>query len=213
MAARADPPFAGHPGQSTVAVTADGTQIITNGDDAIWDLDPRLCTAIVDSRTCEVNILETRTDSYRPAHTHTHTHARRATAGSLYPPGPCPTLGSTSAGPATSNDAACLGTTNPGSPSGCRTGSTGPPFVPMHSYLAADAIEHAYLLARAEHRVEVVCGGGTGRTGTVIACMAILPDTRRPTRSPDPLPLPAPSRRTSNQRRWISWFATHIGAS
>lgn len=94
-AARADPPFAGHPGPSAVAVTADGTEIITTGDDAIWDLDPRLCAAIVDRRTSDGNILETRTDSYRPA----HARAQRATAGNLCPPGPCPTLGSTRLAP------------------------------------------------------------------------------------------------------------------
>jgi len=41
---RADPPFAGHPGPVlAVAVTPDGTQIITAGDDGIariWDLAP-----------------------------------------------------------------------------------------------------------------------------------------------------------------------------
>jgi hypothetical protein len=44
---------------------------------------------------------------------------------------------------------------------------------PRDDLLAAATIEHAYLLARAGQRVEVACGG-TGRTGTVIACMAIL---------------------------------------
>jgi hypothetical protein len=53
-------------------------------------------------------------------------------------------------------------------------------------------------------------GGGTGRTGTVIACMAILAGhpaadavawTRRHYR---PRAVETPS-----QRRWIGWFATH----
>lgn len=35
-------------------------------------------------------------------------------------------------------------------------------------------IRELHDLARAGHRVEVACGGGVGRTGTVIACLAIL---------------------------------------
>jgi len=81
---------------------------------------------------------------------------------------------------------------------------------PRDDRLAAVTIEHAYLLARAGQRVEVACGGGTGRTGTVIACMAILAGhpaadaiawTRRHYRPP--------AAETTGQRRWIQWFATH----
>jgi protein-tyrosine phosphatase len=39
---------------------------------------------------------------------------------------------------------------------------------------AAEAILHAYERARAGEHVEVGCAGGIGRTGTVLACMAIL---------------------------------------
>jgi hypothetical protein len=39
---------------------------------------------------------------------------------------------------------------------------------------AVQAIEHAFDLARSGKRVEVGCLGGKGRTGTVLACMAIL---------------------------------------
>jgi protein-tyrosine phosphatase len=69
-------------------------------------------------------------------------------------------------------------------------------------------IRHAYLLARSRQRVEVACAGGTGRTGTVIACMAILAGhqaddavnwTRRHYR---PRAVETPG-----QRRWINWFA------
>lgn len=82
---------------------------------------------------------------------------------------------------------------------------------PRDDRLAATGIEHAYLLARAGRRVEVACGGGTGRTGTVISCMAILaghpaPDavawTRRHYR---PRAVETPG-----QRRWIRWFAAHV---
>ncbi|MGH3811551.1 MAG: protein-tyrosine phosphatase family protein [Pseudonocardiaceae bacterium] len=39
------------------------------------------------------------------------------------------------------------------------------------------AVDHIHALhdhARADHRVEVACGAGIGRTGTVIACLAVL---------------------------------------
>jgi Protein-tyrosine phosphatase len=81
---------------------------------------------------------------------------------------------------------------------------------PRHDQLAADLIEHAYLLARAGHRIEIACHGGTGRTGTVIACMAIL--AGHP--AADALTWTRHHYRpraveTPGQRRWISWFATH----
>jgi hypothetical protein len=80
---------------------------------------------------------------------------------------------------------------------------------PRHDELAAATIEHAYLLAPAGQRVEVACGGGTGRTGTVIACMTVLAGltaaeavgwTRRHYRRR--------AVETRGQRRWIDWFAT-----
>lgn len=41
---------------------------------------------------------------------------------------------------------------------------------------AADALREAF--ARSEHeRVELACGGGNGRTGTALACLAILAGT------------------------------------
>lgn len=46
--------------------------------------------------------------------------------------------------------------------------------VPRDPEHAAAAIERAYLRAKAGERVEVTCGGGNGRTGTAVACMAIL---------------------------------------
>ena len=76
---------------------------------------------------------------------------------------------------------------------------------------AAAAIVRAHGLARAGRRVEVACGGGVGRTGTVIACLAVLSgcpadDAVAWTR--------AHYRRraveTPGQRRWVRWFAaTH----
>jgi hypothetical protein len=82
--------------------------------------------------------------------------------------------------------------------------------VPRDGPLAAAAVERAHQLALAGRRVEVACGGGTGRTGTVIACLAILagqpPEdavawTRRHYR---PRAVETPG-----QRRWIRWFAAH----
>ncbi len=85
--------------------------------------------------------------------------------------------------------------------------------VPRDESLAADRIRHAYDLARGGQRVEVACLGGTGRTGTVIACMAVLAGhpadqalvwTRGHYR---PRAVETPG-----QRRWIAWFAAHVAA-
>jgi hypothetical protein len=82
--------------------------------------------------------------------------------------------------------------------------------VPRDDVAAAEAIARAYARARDGQRVEVACDGGTGRTGTVIACMAILAGhpaddalawTRREYR---PRAVETPG-----QRRWIQWFAAH----
>lgn len=80
---------------------------------------------------------------------------------------------------------------------------------PRDREAAAALIRRAYELAREGSRVEVACHGGTGRTGTVIACMAVLAGlpaadavawTRRHYR---PRAVETPG-----QRRWIAWFAT-----
>ncbi|WP_433556166.1 protein-tyrosine phosphatase family protein [Pseudonocardia xinjiangensis] len=86
--------------------------------------------------------------------------------------------------------------------------------VPRDGGAAAAQIEHAYSMARSGERVEVACGGGTGRTGTVIACMAILAGhpvddavgwVRQHYRRH--------AVETRGQRRWITWFATQYLAS
>ena len=46
--------------------------------------------------------------------------------------------------------------------------------VPRDQATADEQIRAAFLRARAGERVEVACIGGHGRTGTVLACMAIL---------------------------------------
>jgi hypothetical protein len=84
---------------------------------------------------------------------------------------------------------------------------------PRDRELAAEQITEAYRLACSGRRVEVACGGGTGRTGTVIACMAVLAGhplddavgwTRRHYR---PRAVETPG-----QRRWITWFAFQRGS-
>ena len=82
---------------------------------------------------------------------------------------------------------------------------------PRDGPAAAAAIVRAYHRARAGTRVEVTCGGGTGRTGTVIACLAVLAghpaaDAVAWTRAhyrPHAVETPG-------QRRWIRWFAAHV---
>jgi hypothetical protein len=75
---------------------------------------------------------------------------------------------------------------------------------------AAAAIRRAYRRAADGERVEVACDGGTGRTGTVIACMAVLAghppeDALAWTRAHyRPRAVETPG-----QRRWIAWFAAH----
>jgi hypothetical protein len=81
---------------------------------------------------------------------------------------------------------------------------------PRDADAAAARIVEAYRRARSGERVEIACTGGTGRTGTVIACMAVLAGhpaedavawTRRHYR---PRAVETPG-----QRRWIAWFAEH----
>ncbi|WP_214405480.1 phosphatase domain-containing protein [Pseudonocardia lacus] len=81
---------------------------------------------------------------------------------------------------------------------------------PRDDRAAAAAITRAYHRAAGGERVEVSCGGGVGRTGTVIACMAIL--AGHP--ADDALAWTRANYRpraveTPGQRRWIGWFAEH----
>jgi len=45
--------------------------------------------------------------------------------------------------------------------------------LPSDPAAAADALREAWARARTE-RVEIACGGGYGRTGTALACLAVL---------------------------------------
>lgn len=80
--------------------------------------------------------------------------------------------------------------------------------LPRDGTAAVRLIKKAYDHARSGTRVEVSCGGGNGRTGTVIACMAVLAGepaenavawTRQHYRRH--------AVETRGQRSWISWFA------
>lgn len=85
--------------------------------------------------------------------------------------------------------------------------------VPRDTAAAVASIRAAHAAAREGRRVEITCGGGTGRTGTAIACMAVLAghpagDAVGWTR--------AHYRRraveTPFQRRWVLRFASIVGA-
>jgi len=84
--------------------------------------------------------------------------------------------------------------------------------VPRDPQAAAASIVGTYERARTGQRVEVACGGGVGRTGTVLACMAVLAGhpaddavawIRRTYRRH--------AVETPGQRRWIRWFAEQAG--
>jgi hypothetical protein len=80
--------------------------------------------------------------------------------------------------------------------------------VPASPETAAQQIHDAYERARRGERVEVGCLGGRGRTGTVLACMAVLAGVpgeeavawvRRHYR-PEAVEV-------SSQVDWVNWFA------
>ncbi|WP_433803516.1 protein-tyrosine phosphatase family protein [Actinomycetospora sp. CA-084318] len=78
---------------------------------------------------------------------------------------------------------------------------------PRHPDEAATAIEALHERAAAE-LVEVACGGGIGRTGTVLACLATL-DGLGPDEAVAWVRAHHHARavETPGQRRWVRWFA------
>lgn len=84
--------------------------------------------------------------------------------------------------------------------------------VPEHPRRAAEQIIDAFGRARSGQRVEIGCIGGKGRTGTVLACMAVLAgvpadDAVAWVRShyhPEAV-------ETSAQAAWVKWFASRVG--
>ncbi len=83
--------------------------------------------------------------------------------------------------------------------------------VPVDAEAAAGSIVAAFRKAQAGQRVEVGCYGGKGRTGTILACMAVLAGVPpadavrwvRGTYSPHAV-------ERERQREWVGWFAAHL---
>lgn len=83
---------------------------------------------------------------------------------------------------------------------------------PRDDVAAAAAVVEAYRAARSGARLEVTCTGGTGRTGTVIACLAVL--AGHP--AADAVAWTRERHRrhaveTPGQRRWLLRFAELVG--
>ena len=80
--------------------------------------------------------------------------------------------------------------------------------LPPDGARAAAQIRAAFARAKSGQVVEVGCLGGLGRTGTVLACMAVLAGVR----SGDAVAWVREHYRpgaveTSEQERWVEWFA------
>jgi protein-tyrosine phosphatase len=85
--------------------------------------------------------------------------------------------------------------------------------LPANPELAAQQIVDAFGRARSGELVEVGCLGGSGRTGTVLACMAVLAGVP----SPDAVAWVRASYRpeaveTADQEAWVRWFAEWVTA-
>lgn len=83
--------------------------------------------------------------------------------------------------------------------------------LPKNPESAAEMIRQAFLRAKQGERVEIGCVSGLGRTGTVLACMAILAGVPadqavawiRGNYNPRAVESPA-------QERWVRWFGGYI---
>ena len=86
--------------------------------------------------------------------------------------------------------------------------------VPAAPERAADQIARAYERAREGARVEIGCVGGLGRTGTVLACMAVLAGVAAADavawvrRNYDRRAVETPA-----QEGWVAWFAARAGTA
>jgi hypothetical protein len=86
--------------------------------------------------------------------------------------------------------------------------------LPTHSDAPAEMICKAFDRAKHRERVEVGCIGGLGRTGTVLACTAILAGIA-PGQAVqwvrdhyDPAAVETPG-----QQQWVLWFGDQVGAT
>jgi protein-tyrosine phosphatase len=85
--------------------------------------------------------------------------------------------------------------------------------LPENPELAAQQIADAFARARRGGLVEVGCRGGSGRTGTVLACMAVLAGVPRAqavawvraSYRPEAV-------ETVDQEAWVQWFAEWMDA-
>ena len=80
--------------------------------------------------------------------------------------------------------------------------------LPEHPEVAARQITAAFARARGGELVEVGCLGGSGRTGTVLACMAVIAGIQ-PTKGVAWVRATyrADAVETSEQEEWVRWFA------
>jgi len=86
--------------------------------------------------------------------------------------------------------------------------------LPSNPERAAEQIRAAFERAQSGQRVEIGCAGGLGRTGTALACMAILagvPAEEAVAWVRDNYDSRAVE--TSDQVAWVSWFANSPMAS
>lgn len=86
--------------------------------------------------------------------------------------------------------------------------------VPSAPVKAAAQICDAFTRAKSGERVEIGCLGGRGRTGTVLACMAVLAGVSAPeavtwVRSN----YSATAVETREQEEWVLWFAANANES
>ena len=83
--------------------------------------------------------------------------------------------------------------------------------LPVDEDMAADQIVAAFTRAKNGEQVEVGCIGGLGRTGTVLACMAILAGVPAD-QAVQWVRANYDSRavETLEQTEWVLWFGEHI---
>ena len=85
--------------------------------------------------------------------------------------------------------------------------------LPRDPEAAARQVKSAFARAQFGERVEVGCVGGLGRTGTVLACMAVLAGTP----AADAVPwvrsnYDVRAVETEEQEAWVAWFAAQASS-
>jgi len=86
--------------------------------------------------------------------------------------------------------------------------------VPSDPVATAGAIDLAFARARRGERVDVRCLGGAGRTGTILACMAVLAGVPSDEAVAWVRGAYAPGAvERASQAAWVGWFATHWTAT